>query len=181
MRMRFTRLAILAAIGAAAMPGAATAQVLPGASRYAVSFSYGIFDYDLSGTGKSRMIAARVERPLSKYVLGEVGIAYSHPLLRSGEKTHYFIPELQVQAQLPLMVIAPYLGLGGGVAWDTRDRQRSVQDTRPTWDPTISVSAGTRAWLTSIFGARAELRIRGIGGEFQGSSTEWTIGAILKL
>lgn len=166
------------AIVLAALPSLASGQTVADA-RYTASFSYGVFRYDLTRAGEARMIALRVERPLTRHVIAEGGIAYAHPLLQSGERTHYWIPELQVQVQRPMGILAPYLGIGGGAAWDTRDTQRSFQDTRPTWDPTFSAAGGVRARFTDVVGARAELRVRAIGGEFAGSSTEWTVGLSL--
>jgi len=152
----------------------------PDTSRYAISLGYGVFDFDLSGTGQSRMWAARVERPLSRYVIAEGGVVYARPYQQFGDTTHFWIGELQVQAQLPTRVVAPYVGVGGGIAWDVR-RQPSGTEQRRVTDPTFSAAVGARAWFTKIFGARAELRVRGVGGEFQGSSAEWTIGAVLRL
>jgi hypothetical protein len=152
-------------------------------SRYALSLSYGVFDYDLLAAGDVRMLAARVDRPFTKYVVAEGGILYARPLTQSGDKTHYFVPELQVQVQLPLAMVSPYVGLGAGVALDVDRRQdvTSPPRRRRATDPTASISGGLRAWFTGAFGARAEFRRRAIGGEFGGSSSEWTIGVAFRL
>jgi hypothetical protein len=178
------RALLLAAIASVTICGAAAAQ--PGfadTSRYAVSLSYGVFEYDLSDVGDVRMAALRVERPLSKYAIAEGGILYARPRTQGGDTTNFFVAELQVQAQLPLPIVTPYIGLGGGVALDFgRERlQATPPNTRRATDPTFSASAGLRSWFTDVLGARTELRVRGIGGEFQGSSSEWTIGVILRV
>jgi len=165
-----------------AWPTFVSGQRFADSSRYAVSFSYGSFEYDLSRTGKSRMVALRIERPIAKFVMAEAGILYARPYNQSGDSTHFWVPEIQVQVQLPLRVIAPYIGVGGGVAYDSgHDSPTGPQQRGHVTDPTFSAAAGVRAWFTSVFGARLEMRVRGIGGDFQGSSTEWTLGAALRL
>lgn len=148
-------------------------------SRYAFSANFGRFDYDLTTVGKSFMFAARVERPMSKYAIAEGGVLYTVPENSAGNSSHLFIPELQVHVQLPLKAVAPYIGIGGGVTWDSghqADNQSTPQTQGHTTDPTVSISTGARLWFTPLFAARAEMRRRGIGGDFRGSSTEWTFG-----
>jgi hypothetical protein len=177
------------AIGALSFASRADAQpMFADSSRYALSLSYGVFDYDLSGVGDVRMLAARLERPFTKYVIAEAGMLYARPLVQSGKKTHFLVPEFQVQAQLPLPLISPYIGLGGGVAVDLgRDQDpvtsppQPAQRRRRRSDPTASISGGLRTWFNRAVGARAELRVRGIGGEFHGSSSEWTMGVTITL
>jgi hypothetical protein len=148
----------------------------PAARRTAVSLSYGTFDYDLSGTGNTWMIAARVERPLTRVVLIEGGIVFARPEQQFGDTTTFVIPEVQAQIQIPRR-LAPYLGAGIGLAMDFREEEFGGTLT----EVTFSGAVGLRAWLTDRFGARAELRVRGIGTNFAGSVAELTVGAALKL
>jgi hypothetical protein len=164
-----------------AMPATASAQgnPFPDSSRYAFSANFGRFDYDLTRVGKAFMFAARVERPISKYAIAEGGVLYTVPQNSSGNTSHLFIPELQVQVQMPFKVVAPYVGIGGGVTWDSghqANNQATPQTQGHATDPTVSLSTGARLWFTPLVAGRAEMRRRGIGGDFRGSSTEWTIG-----
>lgn len=156
----------------------ALAQIATESSRsVALSLSYGMFQYDLSGTGDVGMIAVRVERMFAANGLLEAGIAAARPAQQFGDTTTYVIPEVQAQVQLPLGRVAPYLGGGVGVALDFRDEIHGGTQA----DVTVSAAAGLRAWITERLGARAELRVRGIGRSFAGSAAEWTIGAALRL
>jgi hypothetical protein len=123
------------------------------------------------------MIAARVERTLGRVGILEGSLLVARPSQQFGDTTTYVIPEVQAQAQLPLGRVAPYLGAGIGVA---RDFRKDVHGGTRT-DVTLSAAGGLRAWVTQRFGARAELRVRGIGTRFQGSAAEFTVGAALRL
>jgi hypothetical protein len=144
--------------------------------RPSVSLSYGLFQFDLSGTGDSRMWAARVEKPLNRFLLAEGGVLFARPGQQFGDTTTFVVPEVQLQGQLPLGPVAPYIGGGLGMAFDLRDDQAGGTQS----DVTLSVAGGLRAWFTQVLGARAELRVRGIGSRFTGSAAEWTLGAALR-
>ncbi len=82
------------------------------------------------------------------------------------------VPELQVQAQWPRGRFRPYLGVGGG--WFVRGGEQQTQGTG-------SGSIGLRFVGRMIpLGARAELRVRGIGRSFSGSTVEPTFGATIQ-
>jgi hypothetical protein len=142
----------------------------------AVSVSYGVFQFDLSGTGDARMIALRVERVSPRWLVLEGGVVVARPGQQFGDTTTLVIPEAQTQFQLVLGRVAPYLGVGMGMAFDLRDEVDGGTQRRLT----LSGATGLRAWFTERFGARAELRIRGFGSNFGGSSAEWTGGLALR-
>ena len=142
----------------------------------AVSLSYGVFQFDLSGTGDARMFALRAERMFSRRGLLEGGVVVARPGQQFGDTTTLVIPELQAQLQLGVGRVAPYLGTGVGWAFDFRDEA----DGGTQHDITMSVAAGLRGWFSDRFGARAELRVRGFGTGFSGSSAEWTGGLALR-
>jgi hypothetical protein len=48
-------------------------------------------------------------------------------------------------------------------------------------DVTVSGAGGLRWRITPRVGARAELRVRGIGDRFTGSAAEWTAGLSWRL
>ena len=155
--------------------------IFPDSSRVAFTFNAGRFEYDLSTSGQTIMAAARLERPLSRYAIAEGGVLFARPNDASGDAATMFVPELQVQFQLPLRVVLPYAGFGGGLAWvPGQERVFSRQSGGRAWDPTFSVSSGARVWVTSAVGFRAEVRHRWIGGEFSGSCTEWTVGLAVR-
>jgi hypothetical protein len=173
--------ATLLVVGA---PAASHAQ----ATRPAVSVSAGAFQYDLSGTGTSPMLAVRAELPLSRFFLVEGGVAAARPLQQFAftsttclrcTRTTFVAPELQLQVQAPLGGgrVAPYLGLGGGAALDLRGA--AYGGNYNTY--TASGATGLRYWLSDNFGLRGELRVRGIGKTFGGSTAEWTLGTSWKL
>jgi hypothetical protein len=177
-----TLLATLFVVGA---PAASHAQT----TRPAVSLSAGAFQYDLAGTGTSSMLAARAELPLSRIFLLEGGVVYARPTQQFGPATStscpgctttaFFVPELQLQVQAPLGGgrVAPYLGLGGGGAFDLRGA--TYGGSYNTY--TASAATGVRTWLSDNFGLRGELRVRGIGRSFGGSAAEWTLGMAWRL
>jgi outer membrane protein with beta-barrel domain len=164
------RLTTLFALTALVAPVAAHAQ----ANRPAVSLSAGAFQYDLSGTGTTPMLAARAELPLSRLFLVEGGLTAARPAQQFGATTTFLAPEVQLQVQAPLAGgrVAPYLGLGGGGAFDLRGA--AYGGDRNT--VTVSGATGLRYWLSDTFGVRGELRVRGIGTGFGGSAAEYTLG-----
>lgn len=160
----------VAGLGLVAFPALAAAQaVLP---RPAISVSAGASQFDLSGTGVAPIIAVRADMPLGRIVLVEGGVGFTRPDQQFGSRTTLVVPEVQLQAQLPLGSFMPYLGVGGGIAMDFRPDD--VGGTRS--DVTASASGGVRWWITPRIGARGELRVRGIGEGFSGSAAEWTGG-----
>jgi len=174
MFVRSTQRVVLAVAAAiAAFSGSATAQsVVP---PRALSISAGASQFDLSGLGTAPMAAFRVDLPLGRIVLAEPGVVVARPEQQFGSRTTLVIPEIQLQAQLPLGPVAPYLGVGGGLAMDFRSDAFGGTQT----DVTGSVAGGVRWWATQRVGARAELRVRGVGandGGFTGTAAEWTAG-----
>lgn len=139
--------------------------------RPALSLSVGVSQFDLSGTGTTAIVAARGELPLVRVLLLEGGVAIARPEQQFGVRTTLVMPEVQLQLQVPRRV-APYLGAGGGLVTDFRGEGHGGRITRVT----LSGAGGVRVALTRQFGARAELRVRGIGLGFGGSTADWTLG-----
>ena len=168
----------LAAIAALVWVGELAAQT--GAERLAptISASVGIMQYDLSGVGDSWMAAVRFDQPLAtRYWLLEGGLVLARPGQQFGDTTTFAVAEAQLQLQWPTIRLSPYLGAGGGIALDLRDdADGGVQS-----DLTLSVSGGGRFQLRERLGMRAELRVRGIGTGFTGSTAEWTLGLSWRL
>jgi hypothetical protein len=153
------------------MPAIASAQ----SDRTAVSVNFGVMQFDLSGTGDAPMFATRFDQELGDIFFAEAGFLFARPDQQFGAKTNLFIPEVQLQAQFPAR-FAPYLGVGAGMAFDFRQERFGGTQSNVS----VSGAGGVRAWFTDRLGARGELRVRGIGSEFQGSAAEWTLGATFR-
>jgi len=165
---RARRAAALAIAAAFVLPTAALAQNA-GAGGRALSISAGAFQYDLSGTGTTPMVAFRADFALNRALLLEGGFGLARPGQDFGGRATIVTPEAQLQLQLPLGRVLPYVGVGGGAALGggAGDFDAAV---------TASAAGGVRTWLTERAGLRAELRVRGIGSGFEGAAAEWTGG-----
>jgi hypothetical protein len=161
-----------AVVLALSMPAIASAQ----SERTAVSANFGVMQFDLSGTGEAPMFAVRFDQELGNIFLAEAGFLFARPKQQFGAKTNLFIPEVQLQAQFPAR-FAPYLGVGAGMAFDFRGERFGGTESNVT----VSGAGGVQLRFNDRFGARGELRVRGIGSEFSGSAAEWTLGANFRL
>lgn len=183
------RSTLVVALLASSARVAVHAQAASQARRPAASLSAGTFHFNLpGGVGTALLVAGRVELPLSRLFLVEGGLGVARPeqyytsatatTLIPDPKfrttTTYLIPELQLQVQAPLAAgrVAPYLGLGTGIA---NDRWPSRYGGSKGYY-TVSGSAGLRYWLSNRVGLRAELRDRSIGNSSQATAGEWTLG-----
>jgi len=128
----------------------------------------GVWDYDLSGTGKTGFGGLRLEWPLNRVFLLEPALTYSRYTEQFGSAINYLISEYQGQVQYPGRVLRPFLGAGLGLsyAWGG-----GVSAT----DLTLTGGIGTRVRLTDVWSARAELRARSID-PFHNTIAEWTLG-----
>lgn len=154
--------ALLIAASAGAQVNSA---VTAGPHNKTISLIAGVSQFDLSGTGMAPIVGARADMEINRWFVGEVGFTAMRPLEQFGQRATYILPELQLQAQLPLSVVRPYLGLGAGASF--------AQET----ERTVAVAGGARVLLPGTSTAlRAELRVRGIRGDFSGSMAEWTLG-----
>lgn len=157
---------------ALAAPAAAQVAVAPAVP--ILTLAAGVAQYDHAGTGTAPHGAIRYAHPFGRVLSVEVGTGYArYEPDGGGEAVNLLTPELQLQAQLVGRRVAPYLGAGGGLAatW--------ISDAFET-DVTLSAAAGLRVGLTSNSALAGELRVRGIGGGFEGSTAEWTVGLALR-
>jgi len=163
--VRFFGPAALALAAAFVLPGAARAQ-----SVSELSFGGGIMDYDLSGVGQTLTLNARAVAPLSRTFVLEPGILWARPDLQGGGEATLLIPEVQLQARLPLGVVMPYLGAGVGAALafnDDRDDNHEIA---------FSGGAGVRIDAGGLLGFVVDGRIHGFGTDFSSSTAELTLG-----
>ena len=126
------------------------------------------------------MIALRGAVPLgTSWLLGEGNFSYaSLDEQFSAVGTRIGVAEGQLQFQLPLARVRPYVGAGAG--W-LHYFNNAVG--RAATSPTYSAAAGLRVGLSPRFTARAELRLRGWNpyndspsSGFGASAGEWTGG-----
>jgi len=159
----------LAALAAIFVPGRAQAQAPATSLGTAIGVAFGASQYDLSGTGTVPHLAMRVTRPLASILLFEAGVGLMRYRTSGRDRASMVFPEAQLQLQAPLGRVAPYLGLGGGIAIG------AISDAADV-GPTASGAVGLRMGVTPAMALGAELRVRGTGSEFTGSTAEWTLG-----
>ena len=136
--------------------------------RYAGSVLAGASQFDLSGTGTTALVSARLEAEVRRWLVAEAALNIFRPDEQFSRQVRYTVPEVQLQVQVPGRVVRPYLGAGGGFVF-AGDCQRRRG--------TASGAAGLRVALPGgRLDARGELRARGIGRYFSGSTAEWTAG-----
>jgi len=164
--VRFFGPAALALAAAFVLPGAARAQ-----SVSEFSFGGGIMDYDLSGVGQTLTLNARAVAPLSRTFVLEPGILWAKPDLQGGGEATLLIPEVQLQARLPLGAVTPYLGAGVGAALAFVDDDRGDNH-----EIAFSGGAGVRIDAGGLLGFVVDGRIHGFGTDFSSSTAELTLG-----
>lgn len=143
--------------------------------RLLLGFALGASQFDLSGTGTTPFVALRLVFEANRFLLLEPGLGAMRPDEQLGRQVTYLLREAQVQLQVPGKVVRPYLGVGGGAIMAIDDDGNS--DT----ELTLSAAGGLRIRLGSGPALVTELRVRGIGSEFTGSSAEWTAGLTWRL
>jgi hypothetical protein len=136
-----------------------------------LTLAAGVSEFDLSGTGDAFTAAARLDGEIRPALLWEGSLGFTFVAQQFGDTTTFVVSEAQVQLQWPAR-LAPYIGVGAGLALDFRDEEDGGTQT----DPTFSGAVGARFDLTEALGLRAELRLRGVGDSFQGSTAELTAG-----
>jgi opacity protein-like surface antigen len=86
---------------------------------------------------------------------------------QSGAST-LFAPDLQIQYRWRIARFSPYVGGGVGFAV-------VKSPVRTNWEPTTSVGVGTGVRLTDRVAFVGELRVRGFGWDYGGSTGEWSL------
>jgi hypothetical protein len=158
-----------AALAFALTAGTLRAQEIPPP---ALALVAGVSRYDLSGTGTEGHVGLRLDLPMSDYVYAEPGFVYMTYRSQGADPIRHLSAEIQVQGSYPFGRWRPYLGAGAGGFFDLRKQRGGAELVRPAF----SGAGGTRVALTGNLGARAELRVRGIGKGFDGTTAEWSAG-----
>jgi hypothetical protein len=165
------------------LPTAAAAQQTEAQRATTVSLSGGFMNYDLqAGEGTAPLTAVRVAVPFGRVFTAELGATAAWPeqSLASGvantldgDRALFLVaPEAQLQVAFPAGRIAPYLGVGGGVAIDRAERDEGATST----EVTASAAGGVRLALADRLGGLAEVRLRGIGTDLDARTAEFTVG-----
>ena len=158
------------AIMLASLPAAAQelAQRGPKTAIDGVEFITGIMDYDLSGTGQTVPLSVRASKSLSNRVALEFGVTMITP---SDLATRQVVmPEAQLSYSWRFGRVRPFVSGGAGVSARTSDIFRT------RWRPTFTGGGGARVQLSDSFHAIGEMRLRGLGRNFAGSTAEWLGG-----
>jgi hypothetical protein len=166
--MRPIRVAAMAAVALGASAAGARAQALGGTG---VTVAAGLMNYDLSGTGNTLAIALRVDRPITPVFRVEGSVTGARPGQQFGGDPLLLIPEVQLQAELPLHGLAPYLGLGFGLAYSA-----SGDDVPSRTEMALSGGAGVRAEVSSRLSGVLDGRVHALGSNFAGTTGELTLG-----
>lgn len=136
--------------------------------RPALGVGVGPSAYDLSGTGTSFVIAARIEYPPVNVLTLEVSVSYFEYTPQLSIRAERFLfPEVSVQGNLPLGPVWPYLGGGLGFA--------AVVSGRSDSHLTVHGAFGARLRLPGHWGVRGELRLRSVD-PFVGNTADFTVG-----
>jgi hypothetical protein len=147
-------------------------------SKPEISASVGAIQFDASGTGTAPVFALRAAVPLAgSWLLGEGNLSYASINEQfSDVGTRLGLAEGQVQLQLPLARVRPYLGVGAG--WMHYFNNTPLRATSPT----VSAATGMRVGVSPRITARAELRLRAWSPygqsttDFGARAMEWTGG-----
>src|SRR5262245_27880836 len=80
----------------------------------------GISEYDLSGVDQANITAIRFGYDIGPVLGVEMGMSAADLQLQFGDARLY-LPEVQLQARLPLGRFAPYVGAGAGLSVQNPD------------------------------------------------------------
>jgi hypothetical protein len=133
-----------------------------------VAVQAGVFNFDLSGTGNSPLLAVSADWTATQHVLIEGAVTFAFPDQQFGDRTTFVIPEGLVQYQWVRGKFAPFVGGGIGAGIDFRDNAFGGTQT----DLAISGGGGFRLNLSDSMGIRVDGRLRGFGTRFSGSAAE---------
>jgi hypothetical protein len=144
-----------------------------------ISAGVGAMQFDGSGTDVASIAALRAAVPLvGSWLLGDASFSLASPNETFNDmRVRMGLSEAQLQLQLPLAGVRPYVGVGAG--WIHYFKNAAAGSST---FPTRSAAAGLRIDFARHFGARAEGRLREWKGQrpgtgsTSGGSAEWTLG-----
>jgi len=145
----------------------ATTSALPAQGGPALTVVGGAAGYDLSGDGTSWVAGAALEFVPASAIVIEPGARVFRYGPQFGPEVTYLLPEMSVQAQLPLGAIRPYLGGGAGGAF--------VVEGDASDELTLHAAVGARVRVDGRWSIRPELRLRSVD-PWAGTLGDFTLG-----
>lgn len=126
--------------------------------------------FDLSGTGTGLAVNLGLAfRPARRLVV-EPGLGFFTYRNDFHQRSHWFFPELSLQAEAQRGRLRPFIGGGGGAGVQSR-----VGSDR--WVGTLHAVAGVRLRIGRGWGGRAELRVRAVP-PFSGHTIDFGLGLV---
>jgi hypothetical protein len=170
--MRTLKVVFLAGFIVAAAQSASAQELTAASGRPAfegVEVAVGLMDFDLSGTGQTLSIDMRGAKALNRRLALEFGVTVARPQQQFGGSS-LFVPEAQLTYSWKFGRVRPFVRGGGGLAHESK------LGFEARWRPSLSGGGGARIQLTDRLHAIGEMRLRGIGRSFGGSTAEWLGG-----
>ena len=161
----------------------------PLSESWTVGLYGGVFNYEPSGDQGFRIIAVRMDRPVSRWVRFEVGTTYTRPEIQTNaqglfdpslpaEHGNLFTVTLGIQARWTVGPLEPYGGFSAGFF----GRYDGDPTGRRFGRSTFQFPFGIRLWTTDHIGVRGEYRFDQDRHEvFTRSDSEWTVGVFWTL
>lgn len=151
--------------------GALSLRPLAGQSDLGFGFAAGVGAYDLSGDGTEAVLGGGLEVGLGSVVLIEPGLRYFRYETQFDEDVGFLLPEVSVQARLPLRIVEPYLGVGVGTA--------IVVEGDDDGEATLHAAAGARLPVADRWTLRPEVRLRSVD-PWVGTIGDFTLGIVYR-
>jgi hypothetical protein len=165
--MRYGTVLLLGVVFTGALAASAAAQ---DRGAFSVGVTSGPVNFDLSGTGTTLGTAVRAEGILSDRYSIELGSLFASPAEQSGTST-LIAPDALLRINWRVGRFSPFVGGGGGFVM----RRNSLGTD---WQPSVVGAGGLGFRLTDEMTAHGEMRLRGIGTNFSGSTAEWLFGLV---
>jgi hypothetical protein len=129
-----------------------------------IGLSAGVAQFDMSGTGTAPFGALRLERELTSWLVADGALGVLRPDEQLSERRVYLVPEAQLQIQLPIGRVRPYVGAGTGMLTSVSGPARSYA--------VFSGATGARVAVSNAVDLRGELRVTGPSATL----AQWTLG-----
>ncbi len=136
--------------------------------RSALSLIGGISHIDEGADGNAFTGGLRFDVPVARFLIVEPGITFLSYRSLTGGRIEYLLPEVSIQAQLPVGPVRPYAGVGAGFTEYLSGRGLTYG--------TLHLAGGVRI-LMGDWGVRGEARVRSID-PFRQTAVDLTAGVM---